>query len=128
MNAEEQDDLRDLFGDSPSSTPTKTVRRVNLRKRLRAWAEAHGNTIVIDKFIREQIDLADLGVAEEVDLRHVRQTLCRFPEFKKNGEGVYVYLPQVFKKLEDKRRAAYAGGNNSPKKRQEKLDLESLFG
>ncbi len=78
---------------------------IHLRKRLREFAIEHENKIDIDDFMREQDDLADLGIAEPLTLPHCRQILARSPEFKREWAGMYVYDPDTFAQVEQKRKA-----------------------
>ncbi len=77
---------------------------VNLRNRLRAYALAHNYKITIDSFLREQADLASIGLESPVCHLHTKQTLSRFPEFKYLYHGTYSYSPSKAKQLEEQTR------------------------
>jgi hypothetical protein len=66
---------------------------IRLRQRLKDYAIKHNYRINIDRFLRHQMDLADIGLVEPVCISHTRQTLSRFPEFKLIKTGTYRYTP-----------------------------------
>lgn len=112
------------------------MRNINLRKRLRQYALKHNYQITIDSFIKEQTELADLGLEQPVCLLHTKQTLSRFPEFRYLRAGTYSYSPSKVKQMEErvhKKRlesVRLMAEANKERFRQAKLDadLEELFG